>query len=119
MRCFGIEGGDFFGLVENLHRTVQHHVHLDSPVSIRTKGRGLGNLQDRPFESNRVVLGHGTLLLEAQGLFDLKSTDLSPSGLCLSRLGEFMVITGSNAPGPLACSRVLALASRSSLTNRS
>lgn len=56
MRRVGIEDRDLFGFVENLQRAVQLNRHLDSSVTVRTKGRGLGNLQDGPFEGNRMVL---------------------------------------------------------------
>jgi hypothetical protein len=72
VRRFRIEGCDFFGLVENLQRTVEKDMDIDSPVSVRTKGRGLGDLQYGPFKGDRVVLGHGSLLLETQRLLDLQ-----------------------------------------------
>ena len=58
-------------------------MHIDSLVGIRAKGRGLRDLQDRPFESHRVVLSHRTLLFETQSPFDLKSTEFSPGRLLL------------------------------------
>ena len=55
------------------------------------------DLQDRPFESNRIVFSHGTLLFETQSPFDLKSTEFSPGRLCLSGLSEFTVMHGEVA----------------------
>ena len=49
-------------------------MHIDSLVGVRAKGRGLGDLQDRPFESHRVVLSHGALLFETQRPFDLQAS---------------------------------------------
>src|ERR1044071_1840315 len=64
---------------------------------MRAKRRCLRDLQNRPFESDRVVLSHRTLLFETQSPFDLQSTDFSPGGLCLSRLGELAVMHGEMA----------------------
>ena len=49
-------------------------MHIDSLVGIGAKGRCLRDLQDRPFESHRVVLSHGTLLFETQSPFDLQAS---------------------------------------------
>ncbi len=39
---------------------------VDPLVGVRTKGRGLRDLQDRTVKSNRVVLSHGALLFEVK-----------------------------------------------------
>ena len=69
-------------------------MHIDSLVGIGAKGRCLRDLQERPFESDGVVLSHGALLFETQSPFDLNSTEFSPGRLCFSRLSEFTVMHG-------------------------
>lgn len=68
---------------------------IDSPVGVGAIGRWLGDLKDGAFESDRVVLRHGALLLETQSLLELLSADFSPGGLSFSRrFGEFTVMLG-------------------------
>lgn len=93
MRCFGIEGCDLFGFVENLHRAVQHHMHIDSPVSVRAKAQDLGDLQDRPLKSNRVILGYRGLLFETQSPFDLQRSRFWPSGSVLTGMANLRLCT--------------------------
>ena len=71
MRRAGVEASDFFSLIEKLHCAVQQHMHIYSLVGVGTIGRLLGDLKDRSFEADGVVLAYGTLLVKAQGLLDL------------------------------------------------
>ena len=53
---------------------------IDSLVGVGTMGRLLGDLKDRSFETDGVVVAYGTLLLKAQGLGDSVQADFSPGG---------------------------------------
>ena len=44
----------------------------------------LGNLKQRSFETDGVIIGHGALILKTQRLFELVRLDLSPGGLSFS-----------------------------------
>jgi hypothetical protein len=44
VRCFGVEGGDFFVLVEKLHCAVQQHMHIDPLIGIGAIGRLHGGI---------------------------------------------------------------------------
>ena len=81
MRRFGIEPCDFLFLVEKLHRPVQNHMHIDSLVGVGALGRFLRDLQYTSLKGDGVVFGHSTLLLKAQGLFDLRGDGFSPGRL--------------------------------------
>ena len=59
---------------------------------VGTIGRFLRDLKDGPIEGDGIIVGHRTLFFKAQRLIDLLGMDLSPSGLCLSGLGEFTVV---------------------------
>src|ERR1044071_880653 len=69
-------------------------MHIDSLIGVRAKGRAFGDLEDRPFETHRIVLSHGTLLFKTQSPFNLYSTDFSPSRIGRSRLGKLTVVHG-------------------------
>ena len=86
---------DFFVLVEKLHRTVQQHMHIDPFVGVGAIGRWFGDLKERAFKGNGVILSHGALLFKAQGPFDLSKAGFSPGGLGLDRwFGELAVMLG-------------------------
>jgi hypothetical protein len=71
VRCFRVEGSDFFFLVEKLHRTVEQHMHIDSLIGVGAVGRFLRDLKHGAFKADRMILGHGALLLKTQRLLDL------------------------------------------------
>ena len=73
MRCFGIEAGDFFFLVEKLHRAVEQHMDIDSFIGKGAVGRFLGDLKDSAFKGDGVIFGHRALLFETQSWFNLTS----------------------------------------------
>src|SRR6266481_1296201 len=71
---------------------------IDSLVGVGTIGRLLGDLKDRSFETDGVVVAYGTLLLKTQGLGDLVQADFSPGGHRVSRgLRELTVMLGEVA----------------------
>jgi len=67
-------------------------MHIDSFIGVGTIGRFLRNLKDDPIEGDGIIIGHRAFFFKAQRLIDLLGMDLSPSGLCLSGLGEFTVV---------------------------
>ena len=71
MRCFGVEASDFFVLVEKLHRAVQQHMDIDSFIGKGAIGRLFGDLKERAFKGDGMVLSDSALLFKAQGSFDL------------------------------------------------
>ena len=81
MRCFGVKASDFFVLVEELHRTVQQYMHIDSLIGVGAIGRMFGDLKERAFKGNGVILSDSALLFKAQGSFDLGGVGFSPGGL--------------------------------------
>ena len=83
MRCFGVEASDFFVLVEKLHGAVQQHMHIDSFIGIGAIGRRFGDLKERAFKGDGMVLSDGALLLKAKSSFDLGGAGLSPGRLQL------------------------------------
>jgi hypothetical protein len=85
VRCFGVEGGDFFILIEKLDRAVQQHMHIDSFIDLGMEGRLFRDLKDRTLESNRIVFGHRAPILETQGRVDLKGADFFPGRLSVER----------------------------------
>ena len=86
---------DFFILVEKLHRTVQQHMHIDSLIGVGAIGRLFGDLKERAFKGDGVILSDSALLFKAQGSFDLGGVGFSPGGLGLGReLGELAVVLG-------------------------
>ena len=56
-------------------------MHIDSLVGVGAIGRFLGDLKDSSLKGDGVVFGHTTLLLKAQGLFDLRGGGFSPGRL--------------------------------------
>ena len=75
---------DFFVLVEKLHCAVQQHMDIDSLVGIGAIGRLFGgDLKERAFKGDGVVLSDGALLFKAQGSFNLGGAGFSPGGLRL------------------------------------
>ena len=86
---------DFLVLVEKLHRAVQQHMDIDSLVGIGAIGRLFGDLKERAFKGDGVVLSDGALLFKAQGFFNLGGAGFSPGGLQLGGwLGELVVMLG-------------------------
>ena len=81
MRCFGVEASDFFVLVEKLHRTVQQHIHIDSLIGVGARGRRFGDLKERAFKGDGVILSDSAFLFKAQGSFNLGGVGFSPGGL--------------------------------------
>ena len=73
MLCVVLESkrGDFFFLVEKLHRAVQQHMDIDPLIGVGAIGRLFRDLKERAFKGDGVILSHGALLFKAQGLFDL------------------------------------------------
>src|SRR5262249_44058365 len=60
--------------------------------------RGFGDLKERAFKGDGVVLSKSAFLFKAQGSFDLGGAGFSPGGLGLgSWLGEFAVMLGEIA----------------------
>lgn len=72
---------DFFVLVEKLHRTVQQYMDIDSLIGVGAIGRLFGDLKERAFKGNGMVLSDGAFLFKAQGSFDLSGAGFSPGGL--------------------------------------
>jgi hypothetical protein len=65
VRCFGVEASDSFVLVEKLHRTVQQHMHVDSLIGVGAVRGRFGDLKERTFKGDGVVLSDGALLFKA------------------------------------------------------
>ena len=72
---------DFFVLVEKLYCAVQQHMHIDPLIGVGAIGRLLGDLKERAFKGDGMVLSDGALLFKAQGFFDLGGAGFSPGGL--------------------------------------
>jgi len=72
---------DFFVLVEKLHRAVQQHMDINPLVGVGAIGRLFGDLKERAFKGDGMVLSDGALLFKAQGFFDLGGAGFSPGGL--------------------------------------
>src|SRR4029434_9217980 len=68
---------------------------IDPLVGVGAIGRLLGDLKERAFKGDGMVLSDGALLFKAQGSFYLGGAGFSPGGLCLGGwLGEFAVMLG-------------------------
>src|SRR4029453_13515756 len=68
---------------------------IDSLVGIGAIGRLFGDLKERAFKGDGMVLSDRALLFKAQGSFDLGGAGFSPGGLQLGGwLGEFAVVLG-------------------------
>src|SRR5262245_36960636 len=66
---------------------------IDSFIGVGAIGRLLGDLKERAFKGDGVILSDGALLFKAQGSFDLGGAGFSPGGLCLGGwLGEIAVM---------------------------
>src|SRR5262249_57316357 len=77
------------------HWIVQQHIHIDSLIGVGSRGRRFGDLKERAFKGDGVVLSNSAFLFKAQGSFDLGGAGFSPGGLGLGRwLGEFTVVLG-------------------------
>jgi hypothetical protein len=63
VRCFGVEASDFSVLVEKLYCAVQQHMDIDPLIGVRAIGRWFGDLKERAFKGDGVVLSDGALLL--------------------------------------------------------
>src|SRR5262249_32419621 len=73
--------------------SVQQHIHIDSLIGVGSRGRRFGDLKERAFKGDGVVLSNSAFLFKAQGSFDLGGAGFSPGGLGLGRgLGEFAVV---------------------------
>jgi hypothetical protein len=81
VRCFGVEASDFFVLVEKLHGAVQQYMHIDSLIGVGAIGRLFGDLKERAFKGDGVVLSDSAVLFKAKSSFDLGGTGFSPGGL--------------------------------------
>jgi len=93
VRCFGVEASDFFVLVEKLHRTVQQHMHFDPLTGVGAIGRLFGDLKERAFEGDGMVLSDGALLFKAKSSLDLGGAGFSP-GLRLGGLENLRLCSG-------------------------
>ena len=71
----------FFRFGRKTHRTVQQYMHIDPFVGVGAIGRWFGDLKERAFKGDGVVLSDGAFLFKAQGFFDLGGAGFSPSGL--------------------------------------
>src|SRR5262245_4481170 len=68
-------------------------MHIDPLVGVGVIGRRFGDLKERAFKGDSVILSHGAFLFKAQGSFNLGGAGFSPGGLGLGReLGEFAVV---------------------------
>jgi len=56
-------------------------MHIDTLIGIGAIGRLLGDLKERAFKGDGMVLSDGALLFKAQGFFDLGGAGLSPGRL--------------------------------------
>ena len=56
-------------------------MHIDSLIGVGAIGRMFGDLKERAFKGDGMILSHGALLLKAQGSFDLSGAGFSPGGL--------------------------------------
>ncbi len=54
---------------------------IDSLIGVGAIGRLFGDLKERAFKGDGVVLSDGAFLLKAQGFFDLGGAGLSPGRL--------------------------------------
>src|SRR5262249_25018051 len=69
-------------------------MHIDSLIGIGAIGRRFGDLKERAFKGDGVVLSDGALLLKAKSSLDLGGIGFSPGGGRLGGLGEFAVVPG-------------------------
>src|SRR5262249_13853447 len=70
-------------------------MHIDSLIGVGTVRGMFGDLKERAFKGNGVVLSDSALLFKAQGSFDQGGVGFSPGGLRLGGwLGEFAVMVG-------------------------
>src|SRR5262245_45341008 len=68
-------------------------MHIDSLIGVGAVRGRFGDLKERAFKGDGMILSHGALLFKAQGSFDLGGAGFSPCGLGLGRgLGEFAVV---------------------------
>src|SRR5215472_15615941 len=67
-------------------------MHIDSLIGVGARGRLFGDLKERAFKGDSMILSHGALLFKAQGSFNLGGVGFSPGGL-----GEFAVMLGEIA----------------------
>src|SRR5262249_28526102 len=68
-------------------------MHIDSLIGVGAIGRMFGDLKERAFKGDSMILSHGAFLFKAQGSFNLGGVGFSPGGLGLGRgLGEFAVV---------------------------
>jgi hypothetical protein len=56
-------------------------MHIDTLIGIGAIGRLLGDLKERAFKGDGMVLSDSALLFKAQGFFDLGGAGLSPGRL--------------------------------------
>src|SRR5262249_55170418 len=83
---------------EKLHRTVQQHMDINSLIGVGARGRRFGDLKERAFKGDGVILSDSAFLFKAQGSFDQGGVGFSPGGLGLGGwLGEFAVMLGEIA----------------------
>src|SRR6516225_8013177 len=70
-------------------------MHIDPFVGVGAIGRWFGDLKERAFKGDGVVLSDGAFLFKAQSFFDLGGAGFSPGGLGLGGwLGELAVMLG-------------------------
>src|SRR5215468_10288713 len=68
-------------------------MHIDSLIGVGARGRRFGDLKERAFKGDGVILSDSAFLFKAQGSFNLGGAGFSPGGLGLGRgLGEFAVV---------------------------
>src|SRR5215813_13914872 len=66
---------------------------IDSFIGKRAIGRMFGDLKERAFRGDGMILSDGALLLKAKSSLDLGGVGFSPGGLGLGRgLGELAVV---------------------------
>src|SRR5499426_859443 len=69
-------------------------MHVDPLIGVGAIGRMFGDLKERAFKGDGMILSDGALLFKAQGSFDLGGAGSSPGGMRLGGLGEFTVMLG-------------------------
>src|SRR5262249_43049548 len=71
---------------------------IDSFIGKRAIGRMFGDLKERAFKGDGMILSDGALLLKAKSSFDQGGAGFSPGGLRLGGwLGEIAVVLGEIA----------------------
>src|SRR5262249_10615575 len=72
-------------------------MHIDSLIGVGARGRRFGDLKERAFKGDGVILSDSAFLFKAQGSFNLGGVGFSPVGLGSGRVAEFAIMSGEIA----------------------